>query len=300
MYIKSSIILACFLLGLDMSGQSQTDINVSKNRNRPLKTNINATYDYGGGVINSEFATKVSYELFRNSHFTVTANARCTSVKIDFKEDDLSIGLDPDEIGLNGTHLFGQAGFTSIFRSRLFGRPFMAMATLNSEWGEGGFAKVSGIGMGLIMLKANRDTQFGLGPLVMINTCSKMPAFLVFMYRHKFNELWKINLYGAMLSIDYTPTPNDLICMGADVDVKAFYFKPNGELLPDKCRFTSTSFRPMAKYRRKLTDNLSFGIQSGVRIKMACRANGVSGPKEYFKCRQNIDSFVQTNISYSL
>ncbi len=103
-----------------------------------------------------------------------------------------------------------------------------------------------------------------------------------------------------MLSIDYTPTPNDLICMGADIDVKAFYFKPDSKLLPNKCRLTSTSFRPMVKYRRKLFDNLYFGIQSGVKIKMTCRVNGVSGPKEYFKCCQNVDSFVQTNISYSL
>ncbi|MDE6823384.1 MAG: hypothetical protein K2J27_01465 [Duncaniella sp.] len=283
-----------------VSAQSQAAVNVSEGGYGLLKTNIRVNYDHGWGQINDGFSTNVSYEFFRNRKFTVTANARYSSTELSFRDGDLSNGFNPDEINLNGTHIFGQTGFTSTFRSRLFGKPFMAMAMVNAEWSQGGFARVSGIAMGILMLRANRNTQFGIGPLAMINTCSKIPVFMIFMYRHKFNDKWGINLYGGMFGVDYTPTKNNLFSVGADVDVKAFYFKPSAESLPDKCRFTSTSFRPMAKFRRRLATNLYFDLQGGISVKMSSRANGVTGTTEYFDCHQKTAPFVLTGVSYTL
>lgn len=258
------------------------------------------SYDHGFGVIQDGFSALASYEFFRNKKFTVTANARYSSCEVSFGDSELSEGYNPCDINLDGTHLMGQVGITSTFKTTFLNRPIMAMTMINSEWSEGGFARVSGIAMGLIMLRANKNTQFGIGPMVMINTCSKLPAFLVFMYRHKFNEKWLINLYGGMFGVDYNPTKNDLISIGADIDVKAFYFKPHLPYLPEKCRFTSTSFRPMIKYHRRLIQNLYFDFESGVSIKMACRVNGVSNSTELIDCKQKTFPFLQSGISFSL
>lgn len=103
-----------------------------------------------------------------------------------------------------------------------------------------------------------------------------------------------------MFGVEYTPSPNNLFCIGADIDVKAFYFKPKHNDLPSHCRFTSTSFRPMIKYRRKLAQNLFFDLQGGGALKMSCRVNGVTGSKEYFDCHQKPTAFIQTGVSYSL
>ncbi len=171
---------------------------------------------------------------------------------------------------------------------------------LNTEWGSGGFERISGTVMGVIMLRANRRTQFGIGPLVMINTTSKIPAFLIFMYRHRFNEKLALNFYGGMFGVDYNPNKNSLLSAGADIDVKGFYFKPNHENLPNVCRFTYISFRPTVKYRVRLRPNLYFEAQGGVAIKMSCRVNGRNGTKEYFDCNQKPAPFLQGGISYSL
>lgn len=257
-------------------------------------------YDRGWGAIQDAFAARVSYEFMRKKHFTLTANARYTSSEAAFGSTDLDNGFNADEIGLNGTHLYEQFGLTSTFKTQFFGKPFMGMAMLNSEWSQGGFARVSGIVMGLVMLRADQDTQFGIGPLVLLHTNSKIPAFIVFMLRHRFNEKWYLNLYGGMFGVDYTPTKNDLVSIGADVDVKAFYFRPHVGSLPAKCRFSSTSFRPTVKYKRRLSDNLYFEIQSGVSLKMSCRVNGVSGSKEYIGCHRKTAPFIQAGVSYSL
>lgn len=301
--ISSKIILTvCSLVCcvFNIHAQSENDVSVSSGGYGIIKTNMAANYDHGWGAIQDGFAARFSYEFFRNKKFTITANARYTSSEVEFKSDELDGGFNPDEINLNGTHLFGQVGLTSTFKSKLFGKPFMAMAMVNSEWSQGGFARVSGIAMGLFMLRSNRNTQFGIGPMVMVNTCSKLPAFLIFMYRHKFNDKWLLNLYGGMFGIEYTPNKRNLLSLGADVDVKAFYFKPNNEVLPEKCRFTSTSFRPMVKYRHKLEHNLTFELQSGIALKMSSRVNGVTGSKEWINCSQKAAPFVQAGVSWGM
>lgn len=299
--IKNIILAMSILLApIALHAQSQAAVNMSEGGYGLLNTNISADYDHGWGKMKDSFSARIAYKFYRNNKFTITANARISSNKVSFESNDLNENFNPKDINLNGTHLFGQTGVTSMFRSQVWNKPVMAMAMAHAEWGQGGFARVSGIAMGLVMLRANRTTQFGIGPLVMINTSSKIPAFLVFMYRHRFNDKWNINLYGGIFGVDYTPTRKNLFSLGADIDVKAFYFKPDNEFLPRKCRFTSTSFRPMAKFRRHIVSNLDFYIQGGISIKMSCRVNGVTCSKEYFDCRQKVAPFIQTGISCTL
>lgn len=299
--IKNILLLTLVILTrFPMHAQSQASVNMSEGGYGMTKTNLQTYYDYSWGTVNGGMAVHASYEFFNNRIFTVTANGRLSTAHLSFDSADLSNGFNPDEINLNGSHLFGQTGLLATFRSRMWGKPIMTMAMMNAEWGAGGFARVSGIAMGLLMLRANRTTQFGIGPLVMINTSSKIPAFLVFMYRHSFNRYWHINLYGAMLGIEHTPSASNLFSIGADVDVKAFYFKPGHIDLPSKCRFTSTSLRPMVRYRRRLITNIYLDLKSGVAVKMSCRVNGVTGSREYFDCSRKVSPFIHTGLTCNL
>ena len=298
---KKLVLIFCFILALlDCKAQTQSDVNVSEGGYGMVKTNLGLSYDHGFGNLQNGFSSRISYEFFKKRKFTLSANARYTSSQLSFREADLSDEFNPDIIGLNGIHVMGQIGFTASFRCKIFDKPIMAIAMLNSEWGQSGFARVSGIAMGLIMLRANKDTQFGIGPLLMLNSTSKLPAFLIFMYRHRFNNKWSVNMYGGIFGVEYNPTKNNLLSVGADVDVKAFYFKPNNQILPEKCRFTSTSFRPMVKYRHRLLPNLYIEAQSGIAIKMSCRVNGVHGRTEYIECHQKNSPFLQVGASYAL
>ena len=69
---------------------------------------------------------------------------------------------------------------------------------------------------------AIRNTQFGIGPLVLINSTTKVPAFIVFRYRHRFSDYIALNLYGGMFGLDYTPSNSYLITIGGDIDVRSF------------------------------------------------------------------------------
>lgn len=265
-----------------------------------VKTNISVQGDQTWGAVSTGFGARVSYEAYRNRWLTVSANLKYNSINVDFDEGDLSNGYSPEELGLNDIHVMSQAGATATAKTKLFGKALMGIAMLNTEWGIGGFDRISATFMGMILLRSTRNTQFGIGPLVMVNTTSKLPAFLVFMYRHRFNEKLALNLYGGIFGLEFHPNPNNLLSVGADIDVKGFYFKPKHEDLPRICRFTYTSFRPMVKYRARLRPNFFVDVQAGYALKMSCRVNGKNGTKEYFDCAQRPAPFVQAGISYSL
>ncbi len=297
---KILITAVAFLYSIACLAQTQSDVNVSEGGYGMVKTNISVSADHTWGAVRDGFGARVSYEAYKNQFFTLSANARYNSVKVDFDEGDLSDGYSPEDLGMNDVHIMAQLGATATVRTELFGKPLMGVAMLNTEWGVGGFERISGIVMGMIMLRANKNTQFGIGPLVMVNTTSKIPAFLVFMYRHRFNEKLALNLYGGMLGLDYNLNKNNIFSIGADIDVKGFYFKPRHEDLPKVCRFTYTSFRPTVKYRLRLGQNFYLDAQGGVAIKMSCRVNGKNGTKEYMDCNQKPAPFLQAGISYSL
>ncbi len=265
-----------------------------------VKTNIRVSYDYTAASISDHFNARVSYEFFNNKRFTATANINYNSLQVDFPIDDLPVGYDPQQMNMNITHLYGQFGISASFRSKLFGRPLMAYGMVSADWGDKRFQRVSGIGMAMLMLRANRDTQFGIGPIVLINSTSKIPAFIVFMYRHRFNDKFAINLYGGMFGLDYTPSKSDLITIGGDIDVRSFYFRPNHTDLPERCRYTNTNFRPGIKYKRRLATNFYAEIQGGVILKMSSRINGVSGTKSYFDIPMPTRPFIQLSFNYAL
>lgn len=266
-----------------------------------VKTNIRVAYDYTDASVSDHFNARVSYEFLRSKKFTLTANANYNSLQADFATSgDLPAGYDPREMGMNKTHLYGQFGVSASFRSQLFGRPFMAFGSVSADWGDKRFQRVSGIAMGLFMLRATRDTQFGIGPLVLINSTSKVPAFVVFMYRHRFSNLFAINLYGGMFGLDYTPTKSDLITVGGDIDVRSFYFQPDRMDLPKRCRYTNTNFRPGVKYKRRLATNFYGEIQGGVVLKMSSRVTGASGAKRYFDIPLPTRPFIQVAFNYAL
>lgn len=280
--------------------QGESAVKVSEGGYGLVRTNLSVEYEHSWGQVSDEFEARASYEFLKKRHLTLSANARYNSYTTDFDEVSFSDGFEPSAIGLNKTHIMGHAVLTATARGKLFGRPVMGLALVNTGFSPAGFDRVSGILMGLVMLRANRDTQFGLGPLVMLNTTSRIPAFLVFVYRHRFNDKWLLNLYGAMFGVEYTPTANDLLAAGADVNVKSFFFKTHDDRLPGSCRFTLTTARPLIKYRRRLGDNLYFEAKGGVALRMSCRINGRTGTHTYSEGSQKPAPFIRIGLSYAM
>lgn len=100
--------------------------------------------------------------------------------------------------------------------------------------------------------------------------------------------------------MEYSPTKNDILSMGFDINAKSFYFQPKAEDLPDKLRYMSVSFRPLIKYSRNIVDKLNLDVRVGASINIVNRVNGMTGTKKYMYCHQQTAyPFIQAGVSYA-
>lgn len=291
------VIISCLSVSLSVS--AQMDMADEIGGDSKVSAGLTYCHDWDQGLSDA-YSARISYNFLKTSHFSFTAGGRYVISDASFSEGDISHMYNPSDIHINGTHGVFQLGLTALYRTTLFEKPFVGAAIVNSDWSAGGFAKVTGILMGMIMLRADKDTQFGLGPLFLINTNGHVPALVTFMFRHRFNDKWRLNFSGGLFAMEYTPTIKDRITMGVDIDAKSFYFRPKMESLPKKLRFMSVSFRPMVKYTRNIVDNLNMDVRAGLSINIVDRVNGVNGTRKYIDFDQpTVYPFVQATASYS-
>lgn len=290
----TSALFACAQMTSD-SGNSASRLDSAS------RFNIGMSYghDWQQSVSDS-YSALITYEFLRTRHFSLIASGRYVLTHASFSAADISYSYNPEAINMNGSHGMGQIGLTATFRTKLFDKPFAGAAIINSDWGAGGFAKVTSIVMGMVMIRSDRDTQFGLGPMFLINTNGKLPALIAFMYRHRFNDKWLINLSGGLFAMEYSSSKSDVLSMGFDVNAKSFYFQPKTDGLPEKLKYMSVSFRPLIKYSRNIVDKLNVDVKAGASINIVNRVNGMTGTKKYLKChQQTVYPFIQVGASYS-
>lgn len=283
------------------NAQTTSDSGSNNGRFHTSRFNIGLSYghDWNQGISDNYIAI-ITYEFLKTQQFSLTAIGRYALSETSFSEADISYSHNPDMINMNGKHNLGQIGLTASFRTKLFEKPFIGTAIINSDWSTGGFAKVTSIVMGMIMIRSDKDTQFGLGPMFLINTNGKLPALIAFIYRHRFNDKWRVNLSGGLFAMEYSPSHKDLLSMGIDVNAKTFYFQPKTNDLPDKLKYMSVSFRPLLKYSRNIIDNLNLEVKTGASINIVNRVNGMTGTKRYLECHQpTVYPFINVGASYA-
>lgn len=247
------------------------------------------------------FCLRANAELVKSKTYSISALARYQYINSHIPSADLAAtGYTPQELNLDGSHQVYQLGLNSFTRSMLWGRPLMTFAMVRADFSSFGFGRVNAMGAAMLMLKATRTTQFGLGPMLLLNTSSSWPIFPMFIYRRQFSDKLAMGLYGAIFSLDYTPTRVDLLSVGFDIDARSFYFRPETDDLPDVCRYTKTLFRPMAKYRHHLTKHLSAEIEGGVELKMSSRIYGRTGTHHYLETDAPASPFVLLTINSKL
>lgn len=297
LYIAVILILATIY---PAAAQFDFGQGVSESGYGMIKTNLTFSYDHAFGSVPDNIKGRVSYQFINEQWLKMSVNSQCNTLWANFDESQLSRPYSPSAIGLNGEHFFGSFGFTALGFMPLLGHPVALLAIGNAEVSNHCFGRISGIAAAVYMFKTTKETQFGVGPLFLINTASEIPVIPAIMYRHRFNPKFAINVYGGIFGLEYNPTKDDLLVLGADIDVRSFYFKPNAEGLPDKCRFTMSSIRPGIKYKRRFAPNFYGTFQTGVSFKMSGRVTEATSSHRYLDFKEKPAFFLQATVSYSL
>lgn len=301
-YMKIPLLTVLLLLSCFLSAQAQLDMVQAVNESDygMVRTNLALSYDRTFGSVPDNVSARVSYQIVKKPFLTFSANVRFNTLWANFDSSQLSKPLNAWDIGLDGNHTYGSFGFTATGFLPLFGKPLALLAVGNAEWSNHCFGRISGLIGGVYLFKLSKDTQFGVGPLFMINTASKIPVFPVVVYRHRFSDRFAINVYGGLFGMEYKPDENNMLTFGADLDVHSFYFKPHVEGWPEKCRFTMTSLRPALKFKHSFFKNFYGEVQAGVSFKISGRVSGVTGKARYLEFEEKPSFFLKATVSYSL
>ena len=265
-----------------------------------VKTNITVGYDHAFGAVPDNITGRVSYQIINKPYLKFSANARLNTLWSNFEDSRLSEPVDAWGIGLNGNHSYGSFGFTALGFLPLFGHPVAVLGIGNAEWSNHCFGRISGLLGAVYLFKVTQETQFGVGPIFILHTSSKIPVFPGIVYRHRFTPQFAINIYGGLFGLEYKISDKDLLVFGGDLDVRSFYFKPHMEGWPDKCRFTMPQFRPALKYKRSLARNFYGEVQAGVGVKLSGRITAATKSKSYLDFDEDPAFFLKATLSYSL
>lgn len=265
-----------------------------------VKTNLTFSYDHTFGAVPDNINGRVSYQIVNKPYLKFSANARFNTLWANFEDSRLSEPLDAWGIGLNGNHYYGSFGFTALGFLPVFGKPLALLGVGNAEWSNHCFGRISGLLGAVWLLKVTPDTQFGVGPVFIIHTSSKIPVFPGVIFRHRFNPQLALNIYGGLFGLEFTPSENDLIVFGGDLDSRSFYFRPHKDGWPEKCRFTMTLFRPGLKYKRRIARNFYGEVQAGVGFKLSGRVTSATRSKRFLDFEEDPAFFLKATLSYSL
>lgn len=162
------------------------------------------------------------------------------------KGRELSLGIMPyyhfsgmrlkEDFGLNfgsDHHRYG-AIIMATASTRLFGTSFSVMGMINADGWEQGYGQTQFICAGVWALIRNERTYLGLGPVVLLGTSSQSPVYLAFMYLHKFNPKWSVNVTMAQNYITYQPAKTTKLSGGMEIDCERIYFNPTRTELPHR------------------------------------------------------------------
>lgn len=190
------------------------------------------------------------------------------SGRYDYNNEHIS-GLSDDDVHLDDNHHSFKGSLNVMYRSKLWNKPLVVFANMGMDASQWGVERFSGMGAALLMLKATKETQLGVGPIVMLNTTSRIPFFFVATYRHVYSPQWTLNLNYPFLSMQYTPSPKHTIAGGFTIDTDYYWVRPSNDALPQTVFFRRSLLRTGFNYDYRISPTLTFTAQTGWEYTMA-------------------------------
>lgn len=186
----------------------------------------------------------------------------------DYNNEHLT-GISDDDLPIDDNHHSFKAGTNVMYRSTLWNKPLVVFANIGMDFSQWGMERVSGVSAALLMLKATPETQLGIGPLVMLNTTSRLPFLFVATYRHVYSPRWTLNINYPFFGMQYTPSKKHTIAGGFAFDTDYYWVQPDKEDLPKTTFFRRSLLRTGINYDVHLSPTLTFTAQTGWEYTMA-------------------------------
>lgn len=206
---------------------------------------------------------KAGYMMPVSKKLMVGLSAQC-----DYNNEHLT-GISDEDVAIDDNHHSFKGHTNIMYRSTLWNKPLVIFANIGVDFSQWGAERISGIGAALLMLKTTKDTQLGIGPLLMLNTTSRLPFLFVATYRHVYSPNWTLNINYPFFGMQYTPSAKHTLAAGFSFDTDYYWIRPNNEELPKTAFFRRSLLRSGINYDFKPTSTLTLTAQTGWEYTMA-------------------------------
>lgn len=220
------------------------------------------------------------------------------SAYYDYNNEHLS-GITDAGMMFNDNHHSFKGNLNVMYRTTLWKKTLMMFSTIGLDASQWGFERVSGVGAALLMLKMTKDTQLGIGPLVLINTGSRLPALFVIIYRHVFSPHWTLNLNHPFFSMQYTPSPKHTISGGFAFTNDYYWLQPAKEDLPKTVFFRRSLVRSGINYDFKISPTLTFSAQGGWEYTMRGGLYSANGREQIYDLNHPHGPYACMRLSFN-
>lgn len=261
--LASSCCLSAWAQNIPIGLNVQTELNHSAAQSYTLKNDDGERIAHGDLKENLRAKFTVGYMMPVSRKLMVGLSANYI-----YNNEHLS-GLADDDLPLDDNHHSFKAATNIIFRGTLWEKPLVVFANIGVDASQWGVERVSGIGAALLMLKATKETQLGIGPLVMLNTTSRVPFLFVATYRHVYSPRWTLNINYPFFGMQYTPSEKHTIAGGFAFDTDYYWVRPDMKELPKTVFFRRSLLRTGINYNVLLSPTLTVTGQAGWEYTMA-------------------------------
>ena len=207
-------------------------------------------------------------------------------------------GLSQELSHWGDNHHSFKGGVNLMYHTKLWQKPLVAFANIGADASQWGVERVSGIAVAMLMLKATRETQFGIGGMLMVNTTSRLPFILVATYRHVFSPKWTLNLNYPFFAMQYTPSRQHTIGAGFTFDTYHYWLRPDHVAMPKTVFYRRSLFKLGANYDCRLTSSLTLTAQTGWEYTMNGGIYTASGHKQLYELNHPNGLYGHIGIRY--
>lgn len=217
--------------------------------------------------------------------------------RYEYNNEELT-GLANEHVERSDNHHRMKASMNVMYNTRLWNKPLIAFVNGGIDFSQWGAERFSVFGAAVLMLKATRETQFGVGALVMLNTTSRLPFIPIATYRHTFSPKWTLNLNYPFLGMQYTPSQKHTLAMGFTVDTDYYWVHPDNENLPETAFFRRSLLKTGFNYNCKLSPTLTFTAQTGWEYTMVGGLYTANGRHQLMEMNHPNGMYAHIGISF--
>lgn len=205
----------------------------------------------------------------------------------------------PSELMMwNEEHHTFKANANIVLYALLFKKPIITFGNVSAEASTWGMERVSGLAASVWMLKLSKETQFGVGGLVLFNTTSQWPFIPFALYRHVYNPRWTLNFNYPFFSMQYTPRKEHTIAAGFTFDSYGYWLHPISEDFPETVYYRRSLLRTGLNYDWRMTKCFTLTLQSGWEYTMNGGFFTANGKEQLYKMKHPNGLYAQLGLRF--